>query len=79
MPVKVKAEPEKKEAPKKVEAPKKATVADLRGLATELRADALADPGDGVLLHHLNAICSNLESLEQVDRLHEQMVRPEGE
>lgn len=56
-----------------------ASVADIRVAVEGLLAEAVADPGDGVLLHHLTALESNLQSLEQVDRLHEQMQRPEGE
>lgn len=44
-----------------------AALAKLREDFDELFADVQADPGDGVLEHHLVAVRSNLESLEALE------------
>lgn len=54
-------EPEVAEAP--AEAPKP-TVADLRVMAEALYADALASPGDGVLVLHLREVVSALRGVK---------------
>ena len=47
---------------------REAGLAAVREAFDPLLADVQADPGDGVLEHHLVAIRSNLESLEKLAR-----------
>jgi hypothetical protein len=51
----------------------------VRSAMQELRDYSLANPGDGVLLHHVSSVWGNLDSLDRAADLHRQMARPPGE
>lgn len=52
----------------KASEPQPPSLADLRPLVQALFDEANANPGDGVLLAHLNEFRSNLDSLERTQR-----------
>ena len=52
---------------------------DMKSLAESLYADAVANPGNGVLVFHLGNILSGIDSYETAARVNRHLARPEGE